>query len=66
MTAVQFLVEWALRSSILILSGALLLRALRVKDPSIRLAAWTAILCGSLAMPQIGRASCRERVFALV
>src|SRR5580704_8526157 len=51
MTALQFLAEWALRSSILILSGALLLWALRVKDPSIRLAAWTAMLCGSLAMP---------------
>jgi uncharacterized protein (TIGR03435 family) len=47
----QFLAEWALRSSILILIGALLLRALRVKDPSIRLAAWTAMLCGSLAIP---------------
>ena len=44
MTTIQFLAEWALRSSILILSGALLLWALRVKDPSIRLAAWTAML----------------------
>ena len=49
----QFLAEWALRSSILIVSGALLLRALRVKDPSIRLAAWTAMLCGSLAIPAL-------------
>jgi uncharacterized protein (TIGR03435 family) len=48
MTAIQFLTERALRSPIPILSGALLLRALRVKDPSIRLAAWTAVLCGSL------------------
>jgi hypothetical protein len=53
MTTIQFLAEWALRSSILILSGALLLWALRVKDPSIRLAAWTAMLCGSLAIPAI-------------
>src|SRR6202789_4200830 len=53
MTAIQFLAEWALRSSAFVLSGALLLRALRVKDPSIRLAAWTAMLCGSLAMPAI-------------
>ena len=53
MTTIQFLAEWALRSSILILSGALLLRALRVMDPSIRLAAWTAMLCVSLAMPAI-------------
>jgi hypothetical protein len=53
MTTVQFLAEWALRSSILIVSGALLLGALRVKDPSIRLAAWTAMLCGSLAIPAL-------------
>jgi uncharacterized protein (TIGR03435 family) len=51
MTMFQFLVEWALRSSILILTGALLLRAFRVSDPSIRLAAWTAILGGSLTLP---------------
>ena len=51
MITIQFLAEWALRSSILILSGTLLLWALRVKDPSIRLAAWTAMLCGSLAIP---------------
>jgi hypothetical protein len=38
MTTIQALGEWAIRSSILILSGALLLRVLRVKDPSIRLA----------------------------
>jgi uncharacterized protein (TIGR03435 family) len=53
MTMFQFPVEWALRSSILVLSGALLLRALRVRDPSIRLAAWTAILGGSLALPAL-------------
>jgi len=51
MTAIVFLAQWALRSSVLILVGALLLRILRVKDPSIRLAAWTAMLCGSLAIP---------------
>lgn len=51
MITIQFLAEWALRSSILILSGALLLWALRVKDPSIRLAAWAAMLFGSLGMP---------------
>jgi RND family efflux transporter MFP subunit len=53
MTTIQFLADWALRSSILILSGALLLRALLVKDPSIRLAAWTAMLFGSLAIPAL-------------
>ena len=51
MTTIQFLAEWAVRSSILILLGGLLLWALRVKDSSIRLAAWTAMLCGSLAIP---------------
>jgi beta-lactamase regulating signal transducer with metallopeptidase domain len=51
MTTLLFLAEWALRSSILILSGALLLWVLRVKDPSIRLAAWTVMLAGSLAIP---------------
>jgi multidrug efflux pump subunit AcrA (membrane-fusion protein)/beta-lactamase regulating signal transducer with metallopeptidase domain len=53
MTAIQFLAEWALRSSLLILGGGLLLWALRVKDPSIRLAAWTAMLLGSLAIPAL-------------
>jgi multidrug efflux system membrane fusion protein len=53
MTTTQFLAEWALRSSILILSGALLLWALRVKDSSIRLAAWTVMLFGSLAIPAL-------------
>ncbi|MGO9260398.1 MAG: M56 family metallopeptidase [Bryobacteraceae bacterium] len=53
MTWIQFLAEWDLRSSILILGGALLLRALRVKDPSICSAAWTAMLCGSLAIPAL-------------
>src|SRR5580658_8302209 len=59
MTAILFeatatmLVEWALRSSVLIATGALLLRALRVKDPCIRWAAWTAMLCASLAIPAL-------------
>jgi hypothetical protein len=44
-------VEWALRSSILILAGALLLWACRLKDARLRLAAWVAMLCGSLALP---------------
>jgi hypothetical protein len=53
MTALQFLAEWVLRSSILILGGTLLLWVLRVKDPSFRLAAWTGMLCGSLAIPAL-------------
>ena len=51
MITVHFLAEWAFRSSILILAGAVLLQALRVQDPAVRLAAWTATLCGSLAIP---------------
>lgn len=53
MSALQFLTEWTVRSSILIGSGALLLRALRVKDASIRATAWTAMLCGSLMIPTL-------------
>ncbi len=51
MMALQFLAEWALRSSILVLSGALLLWLFRVKDPSVRLAAWVAVLAGSMMIP---------------
>ncbi len=51
MTSILFLAEWALRSSVLILAGALLLWVLRVKSSSIRLAVWTALLCASLALP---------------
>jgi uncharacterized protein (TIGR03435 family) len=51
MTIIQFLAEWALRSAAFILSAALVLRTLRVKDSAIRLAVWTAMLGGSLAMP---------------
>ena len=51
MNTIYFLADWALRSSILIASCGLLLWALRLRDPSIRLAAWAAVLCGSLAMP---------------
>jgi uncharacterized protein (TIGR03435 family) len=51
MSTIQLLAEWAVRSSVLILAGAVVLLALRVKDSSIRLAAWLALLCGSLAIP---------------
>ncbi|HVO97634.1 MAG TPA: M56 family metallopeptidase [Bryobacteraceae bacterium] len=48
---IPFLLEWAIRSSVLIFSGAFLLWALRVRSSTIRLAAWTAMLFGSLAIP---------------
>jgi len=51
MDAIQFLVEWGLRSAALILCGAFLLWALRVKDSSVRLAAWVAMVAGSLLLP---------------
>jgi membrane fusion protein, multidrug efflux system len=56
MTWIQFLAEWAIRSSVLILAGALLLWVLRVKSSSIRLAVWTAPLCASLALPVLTEA----------
>jgi RND family efflux transporter MFP subunit len=53
MAAIEFLALWAFRSSVLILTAALLLRLLRVHDPAVRLAAWTAALCASLALPAL-------------
>ncbi len=53
MTTVEFLAEWMIRSAILIAGGALLLWLLRVKDASIRAAAWTGILCGSFVIPAL-------------
>jgi hypothetical protein len=51
MNTMQLLLEWAVRSSILILVGLVLLRASRVKDPSIVLAACVAMLGSSLLVP---------------
>lgn len=51
MITMPFLAGWALRSSLLIATGTALLKIGRVKDPAIRLAACTAMLCGSLAIP---------------
>ena len=48
---IQFLGEWLVRSSILILTGALLVWLLRAKNPEFRLTAWTALLAGFLAIP---------------
>ena len=53
MTTIQFLAEWTVRSSALILCGALLLWALRVKNSAMRLAAWAVMLFGSLAIPML-------------
>ena len=51
MTTLLLVAEWALRSSILIATGALVLWAFRVKSASTRLAVWVVILCASLAIP---------------
>ena len=56
MITVQLLVEWAVRSAVLVGLGVLLPRLLRVKDPSIRLAVCIAVVCGSLAMPLVSTA----------
>ena len=48
----SFVGEWALRSAILIRRRAAA-AALPVKDPAVRLAAWTAALCGSLLVPAL-------------
>lgn len=53
MSTVNFLAEWAIRSSVLIAAGALLLWALRVKHSAVRLAGWTAMLLSSLAIPAL-------------
>jgi hypothetical protein len=53
MSAIEFLAEWALRSSVLIACGASLLVVLSLKDSSTRLAAWTAMLAGSLLIPSM-------------
>ncbi|MDR3698459.1 MAG: M56 family metallopeptidase [Candidatus Sulfopaludibacter sp.] len=55
MMLIWFLGEWVVRSSLLILSGAWLLWLLRIRSPSFRLTAWTAILAGSLMIPVLAR-----------
>lgn len=51
MITATWLAEWAVRSSLLIALATLLPRILRVKDPSIRLAACGAAVIASLALP---------------
>jgi uncharacterized protein (TIGR03435 family) len=53
MSTVDILAGWAIRSSILIAGGALVLWLSRVKDSAIRASAWTAILCGSFVIPAL-------------
>ena len=51
MTTMLFLAGWAIRSSIMILAGAILVSVLRVRDATLRWAVLTAMLCGSLLIP---------------
>ena len=50
----QVLIEWMIRSSLLIAVGAALLWVSRASDASARLAAWTAMLAASAAIPFLG------------
>jgi hypothetical protein len=56
MIVIQFLGEWLVRSSVLILAGALLVWLLRPTNPEFRLTAWTAMLVGSMAIPLLAAA----------
>ncbi len=51
MTTLLFLAGWAIRSSIMILAGAILVSVLRIRDATLRWAVWAAVLCGSLLIP---------------
>ena len=55
MTTLTFLADWALRGTVLFLAAGLILELFRVRDVSIRLAAWKAILLASLALPLLLR-----------
>jgi len=51
MTVLTLLAAWMLRSAVLVLACAGLLKLLRVKDAAVELAAWTVTLCASLMIP---------------
>ena len=51
MTVLLFLIQWAIRSFILILCGAGIVWALRVKNVRVRLSVWIALLIASFAIP---------------
>ena len=53
MTILIFVTAWALRSAVVALTAAVLLRLFRIEDPAVRLAAWTAALFGSLLIPAL-------------
>ncbi|HUO29795.1 MAG TPA: M56 family metallopeptidase, partial [Bryobacteraceae bacterium] len=51
MTMLTFLAAWMLRSAVLVLACAGLLKLLRVKDAAVALAAWSVTLFASLMIP---------------
>lgn len=51
MTTMLFLAEWAIRSSMLILAGAIAVSVPRIRDATLRWGMWTAMLCVSLLIP---------------
>lgn len=53
MTGAAFLVEWTLRSSLLIIAGASLVWVCRINSAALRIAAWSVILAGSFLIPVV-------------
>jgi len=51
---ISLLIESAIRSTALALAVGAILCLCRVRDAGIRLAAWTAVLCGVLLLPFLG------------
>src|SRR5215472_2722444 len=66
MTTMLFLTGWAMRSSIMILAGAILVSVLRIRDATSRWAVWTAMLCGSLLIPVTPRGTTTVQAAAAV
>jgi len=56
MTFLSFLGWWALRSSAVVVITAVLLQLFRVRNPSVRLASWTAALLASTLIPLVAPA----------
>jgi beta-lactamase regulating signal transducer with metallopeptidase domain len=56
MTFLSFLGWWALRSSVVAITTAVLLKLFRVRSPSVRLASWTAAMLASTLIPLLAPA----------
>lgn len=53
MTTLAFVAQWALRSAAIVVVATLLLRVCRMKDASVRLAVYVAVLFASLSIPML-------------